>query len=430
MMLRVTTHRARPNIVYFHTHDTGRMIDPYGWGLGTPRLSAFAREGVVFRQAFAAAPTCSPSRAALLTGQAAHSAGMLGLAHRGFRVTDPTRHIATTLGGVGYATALVGIQHLAPPDEEAALFGYDERLPERDRRAEAVVDSAVDYLARAHDRPFFLSVGLLETHTVSPETSQHLFGYAPVDDRYLPPPPTMPDTPETRADVASFTAALHVVDDALGRLLDALDEHDLADQTIVVVTTDHGPPFPGMKGTLGDAGTGVMLMMRGPGLPAGRVCDALVSQIGLYPTLCELVGIERPEWLQGTSLLPAMLDDVEVNDAVYAEVSHHAAYEPKRSIRTRRWRYARRFGDDLLPVLPNVDASRSKELLIEAGWARHPHDAVELYDLVLDPAERVNLAGKPEYEGVERDLAARLAAWMERTDDPLRRGPVPEASAV
>jgi arylsulfatase A-like enzyme len=415
----------RPNIVYFHTHDTGRLVDPYGWGFGTPRLSAFAREGVVFRNAHSAAPTCSPSRAALLTGQAAHSAGMLGLTHRGFALADPSRHLAATLSEAGYATALVGIQHLAPPEEEAELLGYDERLPEEDRRAEAVVGSAIEYLERPRDRPFFLSVGLFETHTFPPELSEHLFGYPPGDARYLPPPPTMPDTPETRDDTAGFAAAVRVVDAELGRFLDALHRTGLADDTIVIVTTDHGPPFPGMKGTLSDRGTGVMLIVRGPGIPVGGVCDSLVSQIDLFPTLCELTGIPQPPWLQGVSLLPAMIDGVETNEAVYSEVTYHAAYEPKRSVRTTRWRYARRFDDHPHPVLPNVDASRSKSLLVDAGWAEHPVDAVELYDLVFDPGERDNLAGSPQHVAVEQELAAQLLDWMTRTADPLLRGPVP-----
>lgn len=76
---------SRPNILCLHSHDTGRYVQPYGYDVPTPHIQRFAEQGVVFRQAFNAAPTCSPSRAALLTGQSAHSAGMIGLAHRGFR---------------------------------------------------------------------------------------------------------------------------------------------------------------------------------------------------------------------------------------------------------------------------------------------------------------------------------------------------------
>ena len=88
---------SRPNILYLHSHDTGRYIEPYGYPVPTPNLQAFAEQGVVFRQAFCGGPTCSPSRAALLTGQAPHSSGMIGLAHMGFKLHDYSQHIVHTL---------------------------------------------------------------------------------------------------------------------------------------------------------------------------------------------------------------------------------------------------------------------------------------------------------------------------------------------
>src|SRR5512138_3471119 len=102
---------ALPNILYIHSHDTGRYIQPYGYTVPTPNLQHLAEQGVLFSNAFCAAPTCSPSRAALLTGQCAHSSGMIGLAHRGFNLNNPAQHLATILHNNGYRTALVGVQH-------------------------------------------------------------------------------------------------------------------------------------------------------------------------------------------------------------------------------------------------------------------------------------------------------------------------------
>jgi arylsulfatase A-like enzyme len=85
------------NIFYIHTHDTGRCIQPYGYEVPTLNLQRFANNGTLFRQAFACAPTCSPSRAALLTGRAPHACGMVGLAHLGFSLTDPGQHLARHL---------------------------------------------------------------------------------------------------------------------------------------------------------------------------------------------------------------------------------------------------------------------------------------------------------------------------------------------
>ncbi len=414
---------SRPNIIYFHTHDTGRYIEPYGAPIRTPRLQAFAEESVVFRNAHSAAPTCSPSRAALLTGQWAHSAGMLGLAHRGHRLKNYDRHLVRTLHRNGYTSALIGIQHEATgPDAATQTIGYHEELPVADRFAPAHRDAAVRYLRRQHDQPFFLSIGLNETHTM-PGTGW-LFGHRGDDDRWVAPAPTMPNTPATRSDMASFQAAASQVDQALGAVLDTLHEEGLAENTVVLVTTDHGIAMPEMKCTLGATGTGVMMMLRAPGLPAGLAVDSLVSQIDVFPTLCTLLGIDPPPWLQGTSLLPT-LEGHPIREETFAEITYHAAYQPQRAIRTERWLYIQRFDDWNRPTLTNVDASASKTLWVDAGWADQELPAVRLHDLMFDPHELRNLADCPTATSVRAELTQRLDRWMTETEDPLLLGPVP-----
>jgi len=418
-----------PNILYLHTHDTGRWIQPYGHAVPTPRLQELAEQGVTFRRAFSAAPTCSPSRAALLTGQSAHSSGMLGLAHMGFRLHDYRQHLVHTLKAHGYSTAMVGVQHVAPGPDEGDFIGYDEHLRSSGNRADAVAASAVEYLRREHHEPFFLSVGFVETHTLPTDGST--FGYPPDDERWVAPPPMMPDTAQTRSDMASFTASARVMDEGMGRVLDALDEAGVADETLVFVTTDHGVPLPGMKCSLSDLGTGVMLIMRGPGgFSGGRVCDALVSQIDLFPTLCEVVGAEVPPWVQGRSLLPVVRDGVEVNDAVFSEVTYHVSYEPQRAVRDQRWKYVRQFSDRGRPVLPNVDDSASKEYWVEQGWRERRVAQEQLYDVTFDPWEADNRVDDPSCSTVLESMRHRLDAWMSDTDDPLLRGPVPAPAGV
>jgi arylsulfatase A-like enzyme len=99
---------AKPNIIYLHSHDSGRYLQPFGHAVPTPNLQRLASEGVLFRRAFSAAPTCSPSRSALLTGQCPHRNGMLGLAHRGFSMNDYSKHILHTLRPAGYRSVLAG----------------------------------------------------------------------------------------------------------------------------------------------------------------------------------------------------------------------------------------------------------------------------------------------------------------------------------
>ncbi|MEA3344802.1 MAG: sulfatase [Chloroflexota bacterium] len=415
----------QPNILYIHSHDTGRYVQPYGHDIPTPNIQRLAEGGVLFRQAFSAAPTCSPSRASLLTGQCAHSSGMLGLAHRGFSLKDYDQHILHTLRKAGYHSALIGFQHIASWDK-VEVIGYDGIADVENWHVEHVAPAALDFLSHDPPQPFFLSVGFSETHREYPSPG-------PQDDpRYCLPPPTMLDTPQTRRDMAAFKASARILDQGIGAVLEALEANDLSEDTLVICTTDHGIDFPGMKCNLTDHGIGVMLIMRGPGgFAGGRVCDAMVSHVDLFPTLCDLLEVEQPAWLQGQSMMGLIRGEAEqIRDEIFAEVTYHAAYEPKRALRTRRWKYIRRFDERQAPVLPNCDDSPSKDVWLQHGWRERPVASEQLYDLVFDPNETHNLAGDPSMSAVLGEMRDRLDRWMQATDDPLLRGPVPAPSGA
>jgi arylsulfatase A-like enzyme len=414
---------AAPNILYLHSHDTGRYVQPYGHPVPTPNIQRLADQGVLFREAFCAAPTCSASRACLLTGQYGHNNGMLGLAHRGWSLNDYHQHLVHPLHNAGYHSVLIGEQHIAKrPD----VIGFDRVLKIETTRVDTVAPAAIEILAEPPPEPFFLSVGFFETHRdfLNPPSLR--------DALYSMPPANLPDTPVTRRDMAAYKASARSLDQGVGSVLEALDAHGLADNTLIVFTTDHGLAFPGAKATLYDRGLGVMLILRGPGgFAGGKVVDALVSHIDVYPTLCELVGIERPDFLQGRSLMPLIRGETaSIRDAIFAEMTWHAAYEPQRAVRTERWKYIRRFGERTTPVLANCDDSPSKSLLLSLGWAQRTVAAEQLYDLAFDPNEAANLAEDPAYADVRAQLAGRLEDWMAKTDDPLLHGdPSPPVGA-
>ena len=404
-----------PNILYLHSHDTGRHVQPMGAAVAMPRIQALAEEGVLFRKAFCAASTCSASRACLLTGRYAHSNGMLGLAHRGWSLVDYEWHLVHTLRTAGYHSVLIGEQHIS---KEPDVIGYDEVVKIATTRATDVAPVTIDVL-REIERPFFLSVGFFETH-------REFFRPPDGEDRYVAPPPNLPDTPETRRDMAAFNASARSLDAGVGAVLDEIDRLGLRDDTLVICTTDHGMAFPGAKTTLTDRGIGVFLILRGPGgFTGGEVSDALVSHIDLYPTICDLAGVPRPDFLQGVSILPLMDGAAAVRDEVFAEGTYHAAYEPQRAIRTDRWKYIRRFDERPTPVLANTDDSPGKDLWLRHGWAEHELAGEQLYDLVFDPQEQHNLIARDDHASVAADLRTRLDAWMRDTDDPLLDGPVP-----
>lgn len=412
-----------PNILYLHSHDTGRYLEPYGFGIPAPNLNKLASEGVLFRQVFAAAPTCSPSRAALLTGQSAHASGMTGLAHRGFRLNDYKQHILYPLRSGGYRSILAGVQHVAT---DRAAIGYDDVFRPRSDRAADVVPGVVRFLRSRPKGPFFLDCGFHETHR-----QFHQPGPAE-DPRICQPAAIHPDTPATRQDMAAFHASVRVLDTAAGEVLRALEESGLAGNTLVISTTDHGIAFPDMKCNLTNHGTGISLIMRGPGgFSGGRVCDALLSNIDLYPALCELAGVERPGWAAGRSMMPLVRGEKqEINENVFSEVSYHAAYEPQRSVRSKRWSYIRRFDDRGRPCLPNCDDGPTKSVWLANGWRERKVAREELFDLMLDPAERRNLAADSEARAALDEMRHRLDRWMQETDDPLLKGPVPKPAGA
>jgi len=405
----------QPNVLYLHSHDTGRMVQPYGYGVATPHIQKFAEQSVLFRQAFCAGPTCSPSRAALLTGMYPHVNGMLGLAHRGFELNDYNQHIVHTFNTAGYETVLCGMTHEAPTID---MLGYQRVIATPPAHAKTVAPIACQFLAEKHDRPFFLSMGFFETHRPFPEPE--------VDARYIRTPTPIVETPETRRDMAGFATSARAMDNGFGMALDALDKAGLTDNTLVIMTTDHGPAFPGMKCCLTDHGAGVMLMIRKPGdLPQGVVVDGMVTHMDVFPTICELTGIPKPAWLQGESLLPLIKGDkAQIHDAIIGEVNFHAAYEPERSVRTLRHKYIRRFDGRNHPVLPNCDEGLSKTLWLEHGWANSNVENEYLFDLVFDPAESCNLAHDPHHAGVLADMRKQLTDWMKKTSDPLLDGPL------
>jgi N-sulfoglucosamine sulfohydrolase len=175
---------VQPNILYLHSHDTGRWVQPYGQPVQTPNVQHLADQGVVFRQAFSAAPVCSGSRAALLTGEHCHLNGMMGLAHRGWSLRDPALHWVHSLHPAGYTSALIGEQHIAA---DPADIGYDEVVDVDSNHASDVAPAAVAAIERLPE-PWFLSVGFFETHRSFAEPTS-------VDDSlYSLPPPGIPDT--------------------------------------------------------------------------------------------------------------------------------------------------------------------------------------------------------------------------------------------
>jgi len=416
----------------------------------TPNLMRFAKEGTVFRQACAASPSCSPSRAALLTGQYGHVNGMMGLAWQLdlFEINDLGHHIVPFLKQAGYLCALSGRHHVCRFPK--SKIGYDRVIDmQQSGTLPAEVDEGVSpellsgeaarrFLEERHEKPFFMSVGFDAPHrvgqggTLFSEDAEEI----PMDDdrsKYIRPLPNYPDNPISRNETANFQEGIRLMDQKFGEVLDALKNSTYADNTLVILTTDHGAGLPGMKCTLTEGGIGVFLMMRGPEIGKGEVLDGLVSHVDLFPTIAEYIGVPEPDWLQGTSLMPMIRgEQEEVNEYIFAEQGYHGCYRPLRAVRNSRYKLIRCYKTDRCEDYYSSDKGPLFDYWMERGYDQRPVQEYALYDLVFDPMERCNQVENSAYQEVLEEMKQRLETYMQETDDPLLKGPLspsPEAQA-
>jgi arylsulfatase A-like enzyme len=422
-----------PNLILITADDLGwKGLSSYGnQNLSTPHIDRLAREGVRFSHAFVAASSCSPSRASLITGQYPHTHGVTGLTH-----LHPTKSLSPfhrtlpeLLRESGFNTALQGKWHVSPY-LPTSWYGYNERLSGILGEDFWFYDStkAVDFVTRNRNNRFYLELNFMQNHRDS-DGEFHLDADFPVDSAEIRVPEywTLPDWPEIREDVARYFSQTMKMDQIVGELLQALDDLQLAENTMVVFVSDNGPPYPGNKMTLYDRGMGTPLLVRWPKkIPAGRVVTRLVSTIDIMPTMLEAAGITPPDDVQGESLLATMQSDAAPPDdeAVFAEMTHHVHYLPGRAVRTRRWKYIKNYSDIAVGLDQNHHDDWAHRLceLPNQPWKR-PRLEEELYDLAEDPDEQRNLAADPEHAEKLREMRILLRQHMVETEDPFLDAP-------
>jgi arylsulfatase A-like enzyme len=240
------------------------------------------------------------------------------------------------------------------------------------------------------------------------------------------PPRPFADTPELRAMAAGFKASARRMDEAFGEILETLERTGQADNTYVFAFTDHGLQWPLHIGNVGEHGNAAFFLARGPEhFVGGRAFDAMVSLLDLFPTVCDVAGLEPPPWLHGASLLPLVDGQADsLRERLFLEQTWHAAYEPTRAVRSERHIYIKRFDDRRRLVLPNTDDTPAKHDLLAHEWPAEPRHQEMLYDHYFDPDQQNNLSGRPQLADVESELRSRLDDWMKETEDPLLQGPV------
>jgi arylsulfatase A-like enzyme len=387
---------------------------------------SLANDGTVFRKAFCSAPTCSPSRAALLTGQSPHACGMMGLVHLGHGLNDYGKHIAAYLASQGIETFLSGIQHEGRDDclgyskiihsyhaekaDSSATFSTPEEYYAADRQTAI---AASDFLSK-RENPFFLSCGFFATH-------RPFLSHKKDEEAYVKIPEPLPDCDIIRSETADFIASARHADTSIGMVIDALKKSGKYEDTMIIYTTDHGIAFPYMKCSLFDTGIGVSLIIKLPkGYDQIKISDSMVSHLDIYPTVCDILQIETPKWLEGRSIMPLFTDnEVAIRSEIFAEINIHVDHEPQRCVRTERYKLTKTYPEAIIPSKENTDQSITRDYLDSLGYDLRKRTEFMLYDVLLDPNERINLAYDPAYSGILQNLTNRLTTWQLETKDPL-----------
>lgn len=440
--LTAASAQARPpHIVLFIADDLGwRDIAPYGnRDVRTPNLERLAREGLRFEQAFAASPTCAPSRSSLLTGLYPMRNG----AHANHSIIyDGLKTMPTVMQSLGYRTVIAGKTHFGPRESFPFEYLAGSNVSPPGKPQVLYTDlgtAAIDRLLATHDkdRPLFLVVAAHSPHVYWPDNR----GY---DASSLHLTPDLVDTPETRAALTRYYTDVTQVDSEVGAVRASLAKHGFRD-TLFLFTSDQGAQFPSGKWSLYDAGIRVPLIASWPGhIEGGEVSPAMVSLVGLMPTLIEVAGGDAPAGLDGRSFLPALTGrDAHHLDFVYAAHTGDGKMNraPMRMIRTERYKLIVNLRPDIR-YHTHIDAGNSKDGKgLWNSWvaaARHDPKAAalvrryhvkvaeEFYDLAEDPFELTNRADDPAVERIKADLRSRLDAWRIAQGERLDSAPMPE----
>jgi N-sulfoglucosamine sulfohydrolase len=439
--LSVSSAQAAPpakNVLIVINDDWGRQAGCYGDKIArTPNFDALATQGTRFSRAFCTTASCSPSRSAIMSGLFPHASGQYGLAHadHNFHCRPFVRGLPVLLKEAGYRTLLAGKHHVIPEEQ----FAYEKTANGKInlRSTVQLAERVEEFLKEPDERPFFVYYCPIDPHRAAKGWGNEGTYPGVVEQIFKPSdivvPPFLPDNPVVREDLAGYYQAISRADAGLGRVLQALENTGHADDTLVLVLADNGPPFPGAKTTVYDAGVHLPLVVRKPGQEQrGQVSDAMVSWVDIVPTVLEWTGAEGPKYkLHGRSFLGEVGGTTDVpRDHVFLSHTFHEVtmYYPMRGIRTRKHKCILNLAHHLpFPSAQDLWASPTWQTTLErkleqygprptAAYLQRP--AVELYDLEADPHEAKNLAEDPASQPIVSELKSRIRAWQEATDDP------------
>ncbi len=442
----MSTH---PSVLVLIADDWSPLAGCYGNAVvRTPNIDSVAAKGMLFERAYCTTPSCAASRANILTGLYSHQHGQYGHTHgvHHFSTHEHVRSLPAILNDAGVLTGMIGKDHVSP-QSVYPFSHYDKSLPWRTRD---LVASTRRFLKDADGKSFYLQVGSMYPHRTGGDFDPSVGdGYEP-DVRYSPDevivPDFLPDTIGVRHELADYYRFVTRFDRFVGEVLGELERAGRIRDTLVMILSDHGMPFPGAKASSYNTGHHCPLIIRHPDGYGGKT-DAGVNWTDIAPTVTDFLDVspeECPEEWTGRSLLPLLAHPAAPGyELTWFSHSFHEVtnYYPYRAVLDRRYKYVRHLayrepmplGTDLYDSVTwqQVLADNSERMgsRVTRDVCFRPQEA--LYDLDDDPMETVNLIDESGLRETAERLRAALMQMRLRTRDPwleldYQQGRLPE----
>ncbi|MBT3271878.1 MAG: sulfatase [Spirochaetales bacterium] len=411
----------RPNILMITSHDLGQHLCCYGVNsVQTENIDELASRGVRFSNFYSTSAVCSPGRGSLHTGRYPQSNGLMGLTHAPWwwSLNRNERHTAEILGDLGYISCLAGVNHI---DGDPKRLGYEEIHSEKQNADDTVRETeALIFRAEKSENPFFIKAGFFEVHrpfVQGTDTQNGVFV-----------PPWLADTDTVRNDLAAFQATIKYFDSCVGQILSAVEISSIAENTLVILTSDHGIPYPGAKWTVRKAGIETPFIAYQPktAFSGGKVFENVTSNVDVLPTLLDYLGEVPSSSIQGFSFLEL------VNGKRNTGPRRHAfsQYTPEmkrdnlsRSVINDRYHLIRYFDQGRTVTYPVDVDPHAFAAHVQRCPTTGARPFAQLYDIREDPYELNDIGPDPKNAAVVGKLSKEVLAWMQEVKDPILDGP-------
>jgi N-sulfoglucosamine sulfohydrolase len=413
----------KPHVIVITCHDIGQHLGCYGVDeVRTPNIDRLAAQGVIFRNAFSTSAVCTPGRGSLHTGRYPQSNGLMGLTHAPWwwRLNENEKHTAQILEEHDYESYLVGFNHIDPDPKRLGYTFVPEII---EKGEEGITKTAIDVINGLSERskPAFVKIGYHLVHRV--------FTHGVDSTNGIFVPPYLANTKIMRKDLAEFQAQIHYLDQQIGQIMEALKESNIAEETLLVFTSDHGIPYPGSKWTIRRAGIQVPFIFYMPQtiFSGGKQYNEIFSNIDFIPTLLSYLNFEIPENIQGLDFIPFLSNKEVKGPRKYAFGQYTTDMKRdnlSRCIIGEKYHLIRYFDQGRTVELPiDVNPQRFAHH-VERAKSVAPRPFAQLYNIINDPFELDDLGKGEAFQTVKKELSDELLNWMKEVDDPLLQGPL------